>query len=146
MSTLEECIASGQVSAAQVVAHRDARELADQCICHPVSRSICEVEEAGETIKQLLKENESLRKDAETANKALHDAATSLNTIHRLAGREVVAGIETYMGHFDEVRAYANSRSQAARMLVNSYYLQPHVKAANDALRSAIDRAAKEPT
>jgi hypothetical protein len=40
MTALEECIASGQVSAAQVVAHRDAGELAgmpmkdvDRCQC-----------------------------------------------------------------------------------------------------------------
>ena len=37
------------------------RELADQLICHPVSRSIDETEEAGEAIKCLLGELKSLQ-------------------------------------------------------------------------------------
>ena len=41
------------------------RELADQLICHPVSRSITEIEEAGEAIKRLLDELKSLREAIE---------------------------------------------------------------------------------
>lgn len=54
--------------------------------------------------------------------KALNDAATSLETISRLAGRShYVLGderVETYMGHFDEVRAYASARAGQARAAI----------------------------
>jgi len=52
--------------------------------------------------------------------KALHDAATSLETISRLAGKSHYVGdagqrIETYMEHHDQVRGYAASRAACAR-------------------------------
>jgi len=52
--------------------------------------------------------------------KALQDAATSLETISRLAGRSHYVGddgerVETYMEHFDQVRGYAASRASVAR-------------------------------
>ena len=51
---------------------------------------------------------------------ALSDAATSLETINRLAGKasygvDKDGPIPTYMGHHDEVRAYAGSRAGCAR-------------------------------
>lgn len=51
---------------------------------------------------------------------ALKDAATSLETISRLAGRTHYVGddgerVETYMGHHDQVRGYAISRASVAR-------------------------------
>lgn len=51
---------------------------------------------------------------------ALKDAATSLETISRLAGRTHYVGddgerVETYMGHHDQVRGYATSRASVAR-------------------------------
>ena len=38
----------------------ELKKLADQCICHPVSRSTTEVESAGEAIKELLAINAEL--------------------------------------------------------------------------------------
>lgn len=51
---------------------------------------------------------------------ALKGAATSLETISRLAGRAYYVGddgerVETYMGHHDQVRSYATSRASVAR-------------------------------
>ena len=52
---------------------------------------------------------------------ALRDAATSLETIGRLAGKPYYGRddqgepIQTYMGHNDEVRSYAKSRAGCAR-------------------------------
>lgn len=56
----------------------------------------------------------------EAAQRALIEAATSLETISRLAGKTHYVGddgerIETYMGHHDQVRGYAQSRAAAAR-------------------------------
>jgi hypothetical protein len=50
---------------------------------------------------------------------ALKDAATSLDTIGRLAGKATYKtdsgdSFDTYMGHHDEVRAYAKSRATVA--------------------------------
>ena len=42
----------------------ELRRLADQCICHPVSRGVREVEQAGEAIKDLLDALEAAEKDA----------------------------------------------------------------------------------
>jgi hypothetical protein len=39
------------------------RELSDQLICHPVSRSIAEIEAAGEAIKTLLEELQQAREE-----------------------------------------------------------------------------------
>ncbi|MES3011966.1 MAG: hypothetical protein V4738_14350 [Pseudomonadota bacterium] len=63
-----------------------------------------------ERIAALEAENAELRA-------ALGDAATSLGTIHRLAGRDTYGNppIETYMDDFVRVRAYAKSRSDVAR-------------------------------
>ena len=51
--------------------------------------------------------------------KAAREAATSLDTISRLAGKTHYVGddgerIETYMGHHDQVRGYAASRANVA--------------------------------
>ena len=55
------------------------RDLADQLICHPVSRSIEEIEAAGEAIKSLLDELQTLRSERTacrvTAENAEKDAA-----------------------------------------------------------------------
>jgi len=72
------------------------------------------------------------------AHKALHDAATSMHTIGTLAGFHKTDAGNTFMGTFPDVRAYARSRSNVAREAINAYYLQPHVKAAHEALRAAI--------
>jgi hypothetical protein len=72
------------------------------------------------------------------AHKALHDAATSMHTISTLAGFHRTDAGNTFMGTFPDVRAYARSRSNVAREAINAYYLQPHVKAAHEALRAAI--------
>ena len=55
----------------------------------------------------------------EALKAALKDAATSLDTISRLAGREFYAGeggerVETYMHHPDQIRGYAKSRHGVA--------------------------------
>ena len=60
------------------------------------------------------------RETFDQMREALQDAATSLETISRLAGRTHYVGddgerIETYMGHHDEVRGYATSRAPVAR-------------------------------
>lgn len=57
---------------------------------------------------------------------ALRDAARSLETIGRLAGKpyygrdEQGEPIPTYMGHNDEVRSYANNRAGVARAALAS--------------------------
>lgn len=38
----------------------ELKKLADKCICHPISRSISDVEHAGEAIKELLAINAEL--------------------------------------------------------------------------------------
>lgn len=62
-----------------------------------------------------------LEAERDALRAALSDAATSLETIGRLAGKPYYGlddkgePIPTYMGHNDEVRSYANSRAGAAR-------------------------------
>lgn len=55
--------------------------------------------------------------------KALSDAATSMETIARLAGRPTYGDppIESYMGEFYEVRAYATGRASAARATLTKH-------------------------
>ena len=76
--------------------------------------------------KALLKANldcidhfNALKADYDALKAALNDAATSLNTISRLAGNEFYVGedgerVETYMKHPDQIRGYASSRYGAA--------------------------------
>ena len=57
--------------------------------------------------------------------KELKDAATSLETIGRLAGKTHYVGddgerTETCMGHHDQVRGYANSRASVARAALSA--------------------------
>jgi hypothetical protein len=54
---------------------------------------------------------------------ALKEAATSLETISRLAGKTHYVGdngdrLDTYMGHHDQVRGYATSRAGVARAAI----------------------------
>ena len=62
-----------------MVDEQKLRELADQLICHPASRSIEEIESAGEAIKSLLDELQTLRSERTawriTAENAEKDAA-----------------------------------------------------------------------
>lgn len=81
-----------------------------------------------------------LERQLEEAHKALHDAATSLNTISELAGYHRKGGIETFMDTFVDVRLYARSRHQVARDAINAYYLEPHVKKAHEAIRAAMQK------
>ena len=58
----------------------------------------------------------ALLADLDAAVKALDDAAASIETISRLAGKAIHPnGVETCMGTFPEVRGYATSRAGAAR-------------------------------
>jgi hypothetical protein len=63
-----------------------------------------------EVTAQLVRENRELKK-------ALGDAATSLETLATLSGRETYGSppIETYMSTFMDVRLYAAARARAAR-------------------------------
>lgn len=66
----------------------------------------------------------------EAAQRALIDAATSLETIARLAGKTHYVGddgerVETYMGHHDQVRGYAQSRAAAAREALAALASEP---------------------
>jgi hypothetical protein len=68
---------------------------------------------AAAELRRLHAENAKLRE-------ALEDAATSLQTIGRLAGKSAYLSdngerIPTYMEHHDEVRGYAKSRASVAR-------------------------------
>lgn len=70
------------------------RELADQLICHPVSRSITEIEEAGEAIKCLLGELKSLQAEndrmaAELARPVSSEVSTLLAERARLIAENV---------------------------------------------------------
>jgi hypothetical protein len=58
----------------------------------------------------------ALLAERDAAVKALDDAATSIETISRLAGKATYPnGDDTCMGTFPEVRGYATSRAFAAR-------------------------------
>ena len=70
---------------------------------------------AHESAAMLIQQAEQI----EALKAALKDAATSLDTISRLAGREFYAGeggerVETYMHHPDQIRGYAKSRHGVA--------------------------------
>lgn len=69
--------------------------------------------------------------------KALEDAAQSLETIANLAGRKTYGTppIETFMGHHDEVRHYAASRAKAARAALSA---QPTETVQRDLLDNAL--------
>lgn len=88
----------------------------------------------------LLQRIAELERQLEEAHKALHEAATSLNTISELAGYHRKGGVETLMDTFSDVRLYARSRHQVARDAINAYYLEPHVKQAHEAIRAAIQK------
>ena len=87
---------------------------------------------------------------------ALRDAATSLETIGRLAGKPYYGRddqgepIQTYMGHNDEVRSYAKSRAGCAREALAAYEaLAAHdaeqaAKAVPADLRSAAERTRQD--
>jgi hypothetical protein len=66
---------------------------------------------------------------------ALRDAATSLETIGRLAGKPYYGRddqgepIQTYMGHNDEVRSYAKSRAGCAREALAAHDAEQAAKA-----------------
>lgn len=65
-------------------------------------------------------ERDALRAVNAELVEALEDAATSLETINRMAGKasygiDEYGPIPTYMGHHDEVRGYAGSRAVVAR-------------------------------
>lgn len=81
-----------------------------------------------------------LERQLAEAHKALHDAATSLNTIGDLAGYHTRGGIETLLDTFQDVRFYAKSRHRVAREAINTYYLEPHVKTAHEAMRTAMQK------
>ncbi len=58
---------------------------------------------------------------------AVNDAATSLETLGRLAGQKTFQdenGMhqDTYLGHFDQVRGFATSRALAAREAIKSLH------------------------
>ena len=65
------------------------------------------------------------RETWDAMREALKEAATSLETISRLAGRTHYVGddgerVETYMGHHDQVRGYATSRASVARQALTA--------------------------
>ena len=71
--------------------------------------------ERKEAAAMLLQQAEQI----EALKAALNDAATSLNTISRLAGNEFYVfedgeRVETYMKHPEQIRGYAQSRYSAA--------------------------------
>lgn len=57
------------------------RELADQLICHPASRSISETEQAGEAIKSLLAEIQSLTEERTAWRVTAENAEAELKAI-----------------------------------------------------------------
>ena len=73
----------------------------------------------GGWIDDLRNKCEALEITNDALKAALNDAATSLNTISRLAGNEFYVGedgerVETCMKHPDQIRGYAQSRYSAA--------------------------------
>jgi hypothetical protein len=77
----------------------------------------------------------------EAAQRALHDAASSLETIGRLAGKTHYLGdngekIETCMEYHDQVRGYAKARASVAReaiaALANEPQTEPHIPTPDD--------------
>ena len=74
----------------------------------------------GFTKKQLAARDAQWQEMVGPILKELKDAATSLETIGRLAGFAEYVGedgerVQTYMKHGDEIRGYATSRASAAR-------------------------------
>ena len=79
-------------------------------------------------------ELDSLRAVNAELMEALKDAATSLETINRLAGKSSYGvnedgPIPTCMGHHDEVRAYAGARAGVARAAITDPSAQVAVSA-----------------
>lgn len=81
---------------------------------------------------------------------ALRDAATSLETIGRLAGKPYYGRddqgepIQTYMGHNDEVRSYAKSRAGCAREALAAHDAEQAANAVPADLRSAAERTRQD--
>jgi len=76
-------------------------------------------------VSALLDDLEAAEKARDEAVKALDDAAASMETISRLAGKATYPnGDDTLMGTFPQVRGYAISRASAARTTLS------HIKAA----------------
>lgn len=72
---------------------------------------------------KLMAELEQARRANAELLEALNEAATSLETISRLAGKATYLGddgerIPTFMGHNDEVRGYSSSRASVARAAI----------------------------
>ena len=67
-------------------------------------------------VNALIAERDSARAKADALRKAAVDAATSLNTIARLAGRKTYGNppLDAFMDDFPSVRGYALNRSGAA--------------------------------
>lgn len=79
---------------------------------------------------------------SEKLAEALRDAATSLQTISRLAGRATYLGddgerIPTYMEHDDDVRGYAKSRAQVAQEALAAYESQKAQPTRSQLMRDA---------
>ena len=76
---------------------------------------------------------------------ALRDAATSLETIGRLAGKPYYGRddqgepIQTYMGHNDEVRSYAKSRAGCAYEALAAHDAEQAQEAQQTAGRASVD-------
>jgi hypothetical protein len=101
-----------------------------------------EIGELPEIQAMLLSENKALQAklsaiEAQPVNelvKALNGAATSLETISRLAGKTHYVGddgerVPTFMGEHSEVRGYAANRASVARTaLANAEAAQPLTK------------------
>lgn len=132
------CVALTFGGDARVNSHANARRLvAAWNACEGLDTELLEnIVMTGDTIKSrfdlrtkeeraMVAEADSLRAVNAELMEALEDAATSLETINRLAGKanygvDDNGPIPTYMGHHDEVRGYAGSRAGVARAAIAS--------------------------
>ena len=114
MSTQPEALRLAEFCDGNVLYQPAAAELRRQhAECNDLARQLNESNERNGRLKA--------QRDALLA--ALKDAATSLATVGRLAGKSDYLGddgerIPTYMGCHDEVREYATSRAGVARAAI----------------------------
>lgn len=103
-------------------------KVAWETVCDGAKDVVSDLEKARTELDTLRAELAAIRATDKDAGlvAALKDAATSLETISRLAGRTHYVGddgerVETYMGHHDQVRGYATSRASVARDALSKF-------------------------
>lgn len=107
-----------------MVDEQKLRALADQCICHPVSRSIEEIEAAGEAIKSLLEELQTLRSERTAWRVTAENAEAELKLINEMNDqlREQNTAVDEACARLEAAvkQARIDALEEAARMVFDT--------------------------